>query len=439
MTTFSRPVLIAGERAASTWRALAASPAVRAGAAFTLTGVGFSIANLILARALAPTDYGLVALVVGVLSVAAPVAPAGADLVLVRGLSEPRRRLFLRGCATASITAVLAAAWAAAVYRLAPSLLGLLAAGTIAGGLATLSAAWFQRRSRFAVSLGLAQSSNILLLGAAVLTWAVGATHAILPLALTVAGSAAVAAVGWRLVAGDRTRAADATAFRWADALSLVVFNSAGLVFMQLERLIAPSVLTLTDLATFGVAAALVGSPFRMLQSGVIFTVVPRLRAESTPRRRRALLAHELRLVALVMLAVAAAVVLLAPLLTRTLLGGKYELAPALIGAMLASGVAKVLTSFVSGTVTALAGTRRLSVLGVVSWGSVAAGIAGAIVGARWGLAGLVYGATAGWAVRLVATAALAWPYLREGASSRSAPTGSAPTGNASTGSAPAD
>jgi PST family polysaccharide transporter len=422
VTILTRPVLVAGERAASAGRALAASPAVRAGAAFTLTGISFTVANLILARALAPADYGLVALVVGVLSVAAPVAPAGADLVLLRGLSEPRRRLLVRGCATALVTAVLVAVWAALVYHLAPSLLGLLAAGTIAGGLATLSAAWFQRRSRFGVSLALAQSSNILLLGAALLTWAIGASHAILPLALTVAGSAAVAAVGWRLVARDLPGPTESTPFRWTDALSLVVFNGASLVFMQLERLIAPSALTLSDLATFGVAAALVGSPFRMLQSGVIYTVVPRLRAEPTPRQRRALLAHELRLVTLVMLAVAVAVVLLTPLLTRTLLSGKYELAPALIGAMLASGVAKVLTSFVSGTVTALAGTRRLSLLGVVSWVSVATGIAGAVAGARWGLTGLVYGATLGWVVRLLATASLALPYLRDRADRRASP-----------------
>lgn len=414
MTTLTRPVLVAGERAASAGRALAASPAVRAGAAFTLTGVGFSVANLILARALPPADYGLVALVIGVLSVAAPVAPAGADLVLLRGLSESRRRLFLRGCATAAITAALVAAWAALAYHLTPALLGLVGAGTMAGGLATLSAAWFQRRSRFSVSLALAQSSNLLLLAAAVLTWAVGATRATLPLAVTVAGSALVAVVGWRLVVIDPPGPPGATPFRWGDALSLVVFNSASLVFMQLERLIAPSVLTLADLALFGVAAALVGSPFRMLQSGVIFTLVPRLRAESTTQRRRALLVHELRLVALVMIAVAIAVVVAAPLLTRVLLRGKYELAPALVGAMLASGVAKVLTSFVSGTVTALAGTRQLSLLGVVSWISLATGILGAAAGARWGLTGLVYGATLGWGVRLLATAALALPYLRE-------------------------
>jgi PST family polysaccharide transporter len=412
-------MLVAGERAASAWRALTSSPSVRVGAAFTLTGVGFSVANLILARALPPADYGLVALVVGLLSVAAPAAPAGVDLVLLRGLSESRRRLFLRGCATAIVTAALAAAWAAAAYHLSPAVLGLLAAGTVAGGLATLSAAWFQRRARFSISLALAQSSNILLFGAAVLTWALGATHAVVPLAMTVVGSGVTAGIGWRLVAADSKHEGAPMPFRWLDALSLVTFNSASLIFMQLERLVAPSVLTLTDLATFGVAAALAGSPFRMLQAGVIYTVIPRLRAEATPRGRRALLAHELRLVGAVMAAMAIAVVLLTPPLARTLLASKYELAPALIGAMLVSGVAKVLTSFVSGTVTALAGTRRLSLLGAVSWLSVAAGVGGAIVGARWGLAGLVYGTTVGWLVRLLVTGALAVPYLRDDADKR--------------------
>ena len=95
------------------------------------------------------------------------------------------------------------------------------------------------------------------------------------------------------------------------------------------------------------------------------------------------------------------------------LLAGKYQLAPALMLATLLAGFLRVVSAFVTSIVTALGGTRRLGVLGAIAWISVAAGAAGAVIGARWGLAGLVLGVAAGWAFRCVLVTSLALTYLR--------------------------
>ena len=71
------------------------------------------------------------------------------------------------------------------------------------------------------------------------------------------------------------------------EQLDLVALLGAGLVFMQLERLVIPRVLTYEDLATFGVVSSLVASPFRMLQNAVFYTIIPRLRGAPPVEERR--------------------------------------------------------------------------------------------------------------------------------------------------------
>jgi hypothetical protein len=102
----------------------------------------------------------------------------------------------------------------------------------------------------------------------------------------------------------------------------------------------------------------------------------------------------------------------LTPLVSRWLLGGKYELSDALIIAMLVSGVLKVVSVFPTSVVTALADRRRLGYLSMLAWVTVALGAVAGAVGARWGLTGLVYGVAGGWLLRSASAAFLAAPYL---------------------------
>jgi Na+-driven multidrug efflux pump len=58
------------------------------------------------------------------------------------------------------------------------------------------------------------------------------------------------------------------------------------------------------------------------------------------------------------------------------------------------------MNSFTKSTVTALATQAELSMVNVLGWASVAVAIPAAVFGARWGLAGVIYGVGFGWLLR---------------------------------------
>jgi uncharacterized membrane protein (DUF441 family) len=63
--------------------------------------------------------------------------------------------------------------------------------------------------------------------------------------------------------------------------------------------------------------------------------------------------------------------------------------------------------------VWALGSARQLGLLNWASWTCAVLGVAGAWIGARWGLIGLMYGVTFGWVCRGAVSAALASKLLR--------------------------
>jgi hypothetical protein len=200
---------------------------------------------------------------------------------------------------------------------------------------------------------------------------------------------------------------------RWREALALAGIAASTMLLIQLERLVVPYVLPIADLALYGVLAAIAGSLFRLLQMGVGFTLLPRLRAAQTVSERRRLVLHELRLVVAISAAGGAAIFALTPLVERWLLAGKYHLSAALLAAAVVSGVAKIANAFVKSAATALATARELALANALGWISVALGAAAAIVGARWGLAGVVYGVGLGWLFRAAASFTLVAKHFR--------------------------
>ena len=99
---------------------------------------------------------------------------------------------------------------------------------------------------------------------------------------------------------------------------------------MQMERLLTPRLLTLEDLATFAVAATLIGSPFRMLQMGAGYTLLPRLSTAATAEERRQLVRREAAAIMIIGAAGALVILFAAPWVARWLLAGKYQLSTAL-------------------------------------------------------------------------------------------------------------
>ena len=395
-------------------RRLRLSPTIRSAGVYGAAGAGFAVANLILARVLPPPEYALVTLVVALVNVGYALAPAGIDGIVNRRHLEAGplllRRVLLATTATGSVFALVGAV----AYETSASLTAMIFVSTSMGGALMVAAAKFQSEQRFGVSLALVQSPNLILLLAALLTVAAGVREAWLALLIMTLGWFPPAIWGWRILFRERHAEPDPSVeFPWKEGLSLAGVQATGLLLIQLERLVLPHVLPLRELATYGVLGAIAGSLFRVLQMSVGYTLFPRLRAAKDVRQRRRLVAKEARLVGAVVLAGSVAIWIVTPAIERWFLAGKYHLAGSLVLAAVVSGVAKVFNAFTRATASALATPRELSAVNLLGWVSLAIGLVAAIVGARWGLAGVIYGVTLGWIMRSVSAFYVVARHLR--------------------------
>ena len=377
------------------------SPTLRSVAIYGAAGLGFAGANLILARVLPTAEYALFTLVIALVNLSFALAPAGVDGMVNRRYLEAGPRLLKRTLAAGLVTALIFLLIAESVYHLSLPLLLVVFAATIGGGAMAVAGAQFQSEQRFGISLALTQSPNLTLMVAALVVVVTGIKEAQLPLAISALGFVLAGVVGWWLLFHERSAKPHRESwFPWGEALSYAGLNATGLVLVQLDRLIIPQVLPLHDLATYGVLAAIAGSLFRVLQMGAAYTLIPRLRAAPSVLERRRLIAHEAKLVSAIVVAGSVVIWFVTPLIERHLLAGKYHLGGSLLIAALFSGVAKVMNAFTKSTVTALATARELSIVNLFSWISVAVAVVAAVIGARWGLTGVIYGVGLGWLMR---------------------------------------
>ncbi len=392
------------------WR----SPTLRSAGVYGAAGAGFAAANLIMARVLPPAEYALVTLVVALVNVGYALAPLGTDGIVNRRRLEAGPRLFRRTLAATTATGLVFAAIGATLYDTSSAMTAMILVSTVVGGLLMVAAAQFQSEQRFGPSLALFQSPNLVLLLAALVLVATGIHEAWFVVLISTLGWLPPTLWGWSRLFRERHAKPHREAHvPWGEALSYAGVQATGLLLVQLERLILPHLLPLHDLATFGVLAAIAGSLFRVLQMGVGYTMVPRLRAAGTVPQRRRLVAQEAKMVGAVVLVGSAAIWIATPLVERWFLGGKYHLAGSLVFATLVSGVTKILNAFSKSTAAALATPRELSIVNLMGWVSVGIAIVAAGVGARWGLAGVIYGVALGWTVRAAAAFVVTARHLR--------------------------
>jgi hypothetical protein len=152
-------------------------------------------------------------------------------------------------------------------------------------------------------------------------------------------------------------------------------------------------------LGTYAVLAAVAGSPFRMIKIATSFSLLPRIRAVSSAAEARAVILHESLTALLMAVASSVFIVLLAPWVFNTLLKGKYEIGFGLIGATIVVGLAKIWESF-STAVTVSCGTpRSMAIISLLAWICLAVAAAAMIIGARYGLLGILYGVGSAWAL----------------------------------------
>jgi O-antigen/teichoic acid export membrane protein len=365
---------------------------------------------LLLARALPRQEFGIFTLFLALVQMGASLAPIGLEGQVNRrpgGLVNPTRPLLTSGIVAAATAAV-----GSTLYGMNTALALALIISITAGGTGRVAAAMFQSRLRFGPALSLTQGLAVALLGMGVFAVIAGGAS-ISFLAALVAGYYVISAgVGWGVLSRQKPGGAPAQ-HSFMEGLSLLGITAAALLLMQLERLLAPRLLTLEDLATFAVAMTLVGSPFRMLQMGAGYTLLPRLSTAPTPEARRRLVRHEALAVILIAGAGGVAILLAAPWIAAWLLAGKYELSTVLMIAALVSGAVKLGDGFATTMVWALGKPRQLALLNWVSWTCAGVGIIAAWVGARWGLIGLMYGVTFAWICRGTVAAVLAAKLLQ--------------------------
>lgn len=395
-------------------QALLGSSALRAATVFTVSGGAFAGANLLLARSLSAREYGLFTLIVSILYVGYTLAPLGADGVVNRRRLRAAPPLLRRTVATSLSLALIVPLVGGLVYEeLGTGALVVLAVGIAAGGVNRMAAAQYQSRRRFRISLALSETGNVLLVAAAFFALLLDHDDGLMPVGVLAGGLVILAAFGWtRLLREGARDGTSPDVFCWRDSLSYAFMSWAGYVLIQLERLVIPKVLTLEDLALFGVLACLVIAPFRVLQLAVGYTLLPRLRAAEDVAARRRLIAREARLVLGVCVVACGAVLVVAPWLVDLLLADKYELTPPLLAVGLVAGFAKMLNGFVRAAVTALVSTRRLALVSAFGWLAVGVAVVGAVLGRPWGLEGVVLGISAGWLARAAASAAVVAPEL---------------------------
>jgi O-antigen/teichoic acid export membrane protein len=397
-------------------KALFRSASLRTAAVMGVGGVGFSLGSLLLARVMPTSEYGVVSLVLGIVAVAGLTAPLGLDQVLARrgiSLDAGWRRAAVGACV---VTAVAAATVAALVYRLSPSVTVSVALITLCLGLAQSAGGHFQGQQHLRTAVWVVQLLNAALVIAALLAAGLGLSTAGAVCSLLAAlALLAAAAVWWLLRRRESLGGVQPTPWklRW-ESMSLLTVQACSAGFMQLERLLLGPIVGLHELAVYSVLAALVSSPFRLLQAAVQFTLIPTLRVASDARTRRAKIAREAALVFLIIAAGSVAIWVLAPPLARWLTAGRYALSRALIVATLISGFLKVVSGFMTAVVVSCGEARRLRTLSFACWGSIGISVAGAFLTGRWGLVGVLYGISAGWLLRCFCTAWLALPYLRE-------------------------
>jgi O-antigen/teichoic acid export membrane protein len=390
------------------------SPTLRTVAIYTASGFGFVGANLALARVLPTVEYGLFTLVIALVNLGFSLAAAGLDGLVLRRLLEAGPQLLRRAIGAALLVGLVLAAVADVVYELSLPMVLAVFVSTTAGGVMMVAGAKFQSEQRFGISLGLTQSPNLVLLLAALAVILSKSRDAWLPVAILAFGFVTAAIVGWRILLREHEDKAQGGAWSsWKEALSFAGLNAAGLVLLQLDRLVIPHVLSVNDLATYGVLAAVAGSLFRVLSMGVGYSLVPRLRVAEGVLERRGLIAYEAKLVGAIVVGGAVIIWFVTPLVERWLLAGKYHLAAGLVLASVISGTAKVMNAFTKSIVTALATPAELSLVNLFGWASVGVAVVAAYVGAHWGLAGVIYGVAFGWLLRALAALYFTVRHLR--------------------------
>jgi hypothetical protein len=371
---------------------------------YAVSGAGFAAGNLLLARSMPESAYGQLALLVALLNLSHRVAPLGLDGLVNRHPVELGPALIGRLYAAAVPVTVLVLLGSRAMYGLGARELIWLGIGILAGAASYLGASLLQARHRFVPSALVNHATDFTVLIAGLVSLVVLFRDPAPPLGIIVGGHLIAAPlVLARARSGDRRRAGPLR-LSWRESISYAGFVAGAMALQQLDRLVIPRLLSFEALASFSVLAVLVIAPFHVLQLAVEHTLLPRLRHADGPGERRRLLRTEALALFGIGLPAGLLAVGIVPWLADLLLAGKYDLGRGLVLAAVVAGLLRVASGLARTAAAALGTTSELARLNAQAWFAVGVGVAGAVVGSRFGLAGTIYGTSLGWAT-LVAVA----------------------------------
>lgn len=379
-------------------RRLASSGSLRGAILFAIGGAGFALANIILAAVLPPAQFGLLALMLALIQFGLSCGPLGLDVVVKRHCPRVTFTL-LRTVATNTILVAVGIALAARpFYGLSLSSTALLAAGGALAGANWIAVGVYQARAQMSWSLTIAQGPNYILLLLAVAALLLHLQNVTPIIAGVVLGYLVLNLAGWTHARSHQDHyqpLAPGLAFR--EGMASVSIGFALQLLWQLERVAIPKLLSVDDLATYSVLAAIVGAPFRVTQFGVGFTLIEKLRNAPDADAARAILGHEILVALLLVIAATAGVLVLSPIVFHWVLHDKYRIGWPLMAVTIAVGMVRVAEGFSTTAVTALGSAGALARISAMGWVSLGVAIVGAIIGSRAGLVGIVAAALLGW------------------------------------------
>ena len=395
---------------------LTRSSSLRAALGFGLGGVAFALGNLLLARFMPVDEYGRYALAAAIYNIFWTIAALGFDEASLRHSDRLDWRVFIRIVLSGAAMGVVAGALCYWLYGLDIELLVLLAVAIIVGGLSSVASAMLRREGQRTAPLLINNAANWAVMVSALASIVLGIYTAVFALAVLMITVALAAAAGW--MRALRQQAHIETARQHVplrEAISFVSIVASGSILLQLERLVAPMVLGVEALASFAVLASVALFPYRMLRSGTIFSLVPKLRGAQTVHDRNHVLIHELGAVLAMLIVASIGVMLLSSPLTDFITDGKYELPFVLVAAACINGAAKVISGVQDSILTACGTEGDVATLKWLTWVMIAGGTIGAWAGSVYGLSGLVTGAGVGSLVGSLPGMYLALTVLRRG------------------------
>lgn len=372
------------------------SKGLQSTAVFACGGAAFALGNLFLARALLPEDYGRFSLFFALFVVGSHFAPFGYDQLLLRREIDPGAEILRRILTPALITAVITGAVAVAVYGMAYSGAAVLGLVVFAGAYLWAGACAMRRNSRLFAGIALDTTPDWLVfsVGTLALLVAMEWGHAAVIFAIALV---AATLVGWRLLMRDhRVPPERRQTALWQEALPLLGISVAGAVLVQTERLIIPKVLSLEELALFGVLASTAIAPFRMLSAGLGYSLTHDLRGAPDRAARWRVLKREMLLAGSALLAATMVVCTLAPFVIRLIAGEHYVVDLPLLLAACVNGAAKISHGLSRAILIAVGTPAQLRLLTLFVWGGIGLGAIGAVIGGQHSLFALLLGAAIG-------------------------------------------